>query len=139
MTNDKFYNTFKNNDSVMEKFGGSIGINTVLVDMELTKLGVTRSAAQPSETRTAEERSRNKFMGNAMFLGSEKTICRKLHEEADSKRTMGTDFYPKGPVETLRCLKSCNQDPRNAVKVVNSTEGVSFVNDGGKSGNKHAQ
>jgi hypothetical protein len=95
MTAQVFLERFQNDTDVIEHcWGGSIGVEPVLVDMTLTGFGLATTSASGEQMATAGNLAQQRYLACAFLLGSDRCRYGKLLENLENDFLQGRDNYP---------------------------------------------
>jgi hypothetical protein len=127
MSNAIFLESFQTLTSVVDDFGGQIGVDPSGANNELTAEGIDPDSASDEHKKDATTKAKNRYLAMAMLSATDFTRYSRLLEDLNNDYTKGNDNYPRNITEAYNLIINYRQ-ARTAARVYHDAEGVAFTN-----------
>jgi hypothetical protein len=129
MTNAHFLEKFNTNVSIVEKYGGDVGIDAAAINAELVEVGVVDvGLATEVERLAAQAQAKEKYLAVAFLNASDNSRYGKLLEDLENDFTKGTNNYPKTLTSAYNLMVNYKNYHKPASRIYNDSDGVAFAN-----------
>jgi hypothetical protein len=129
MMNTHFLEKFNTNVSIVEQYGGDVGIDAAAINAELVEVGVVDvGLATEVERLAAQAQAKEKYLAVAFLSASDKSRYGKLLEYLENDFTKGTKNYPKSLTSAYNLMVNYKNYHKPASRIYNDSDGVAFAN-----------
>mmetsp|Transcript_36995 Transcript_36995/g.52267 ORF Transcript_36995/g.52267 Transcript_36995/m.52267 type:complete len:1117 (-) Transcript_36995:618-3968(-) len=126
--NHDYLEKFNNNVELIEVNGGELGTANVLVESELTKLGLNTTTATVEQRKEAKKAARQAYLSTAFMLGSDRNRYGLLLQDLENNYVQGTNKYPTTIVQAYDTLNLWRNNPTYLMKSLGGfAEGMVFT------------
>jgi hypothetical protein len=127
MTTQAYLELFQNTVDVIQHSRGAIGNHPGIVDMIMSRQGLTAALTSDAERAEAAKEAQDKYLAVAFLLHADRTRYSSMLQDYENDFLQGQDNYSKTITAAYNVLTNWKQDAHKVLNE-NPNDGVSFSN-----------
>jgi hypothetical protein len=127
MTTQAYLELFQNTVDVIQLSGGAIGNHPGIVDMIISRQGLTAALTSDAERAEIAKEAQDEYLAVAFLLHADRTRYSSMLQDYENDFLQGQDNYHKTIVAANNVLTNWKHDPHKVLHG-NANDGVSFSN-----------
>lgn len=130
-TLSEYYTRFKNQVTVIEQCGASIGSDPLIRKLVCKDFSINEATTDTTELTTIQKETREYTLAVALILGADMNRYGNMITDYKNAHLAGRDEWPKNLVEAYSRLSKWESNTQQQA-IAKHTEGLSFATDDGK-------